>query len=250
MPKYLKYFYPKNVKIPGTRLTPVGLAKRNGKTVYRCICDCGEEVFPASSEIKTRTFSCGCLGIEKRSKVHTTHGLSKRPEYFASHHAFSRCYDPSSRDYKDYGGRGIRCEFETATEMTEWLVKNLPKPSPKSVLDRRNKGGNYSRTNLRWVTQAASNRNKRTNRMIEIGGISKPLCDWAEETGIGKMTITCRIKRGTPKSLWLYKGHISAEMMWEHKSAALSAALKQQEGIPYNPKNYQGKATWEQPSLT
>jgi hypothetical protein len=64
------------------------------------------------------------------------------------------------------------------------------------------------------------------------------------------MTITCRIKRGTPKSLWLYKGHISAEMMWEHKSAALSAALKQQEGIPYNPKNYQGKATWEQPSLT
>lgn len=98
--------------------------------------------------------------------------------------------------------------------MALWLVKNLPKPKGKFYLDRKDNQGHYSAKNLRWVTPKQSGRNHRGNHRIVINGISKLLCEWAEETGISAMTIHTRIKLGLPEKLWLFKGKISKSVLW------------------------------------
>ena len=76
----------------------------------------------------------------------------------------SRCYNKNKKNYKYYGGRGIKvCD--------EWLGKNgynnfkkwaLENGYKKELsIDKRNNDGNYSPDNCRWVNQRIQNINKR-----------------------------------------------------------------------------------------
>ncbi len=156
MPSLQKYFYPKNVLIANTRLTPVAITRIKGKIRYKCQCSCGNVIFPTPCEIGKRTFSCGCLSQENKIKNGTTHGLSKTKEYAASFNAFTRCRKPNSKYWKWYGGRGIEVKFKTIEEMTRWLINNLPRPSGKYFLDRIDNDGHYEPGNIRWLTSKES----------------------------------------------------------------------------------------------
>lgn len=211
--KDIKHFYPKGIKIEGTRLTPVGTTRKRGRMHYQLVCDCGKPVIADPPSITTgRVKSCGCLKKELHAEMFTTHGLSDRPEYFAAFNAFQRCHNPKSKYYKWYGERGIKCEFESHAEMAEWLVKHMPRPEGKYFLDRVNNDGNYSRTNLRWATTKESARNHRGTRAICIDGITKLLSEWAKEAGLNPMTLHSRIAAGFPQDMWFYKGKITKQV--------------------------------------
>lgn len=72
-----------------------------------------------------------------------------------------RCNNIRSPAYKNYGGRGIKNKFESFDEFFDYVVGKL-KISPAGLtIDRIDNNGHYEKGNIRFVTKAENNRNKR-----------------------------------------------------------------------------------------
>ena len=109
-----------------------------------------------------------------------------------------RCYNPRNHAYKWYGARGIRvCE--------KWLTfkgffKDMGSKPSGLQLERIDNNGNYESSNCKWATLLEQKNNTRTNRHIEIEGITKTAAQWAAAFKIDKDTFLSRLKRGlSPK---------------------------------------------------
>lgn len=205
--------FEKGKKISGTRLTPTEILKHNG-IAYLCRCECGRQTIAAHADIVRKDKkSCGCLRSDLAAKRMRTHGLTGRPEYYAALNAFRRCTNPKDASFKDYGGRGIKVEFKSPIDLAKWLVRKLPKPAGVFVLDRINNSGNYASGNMKWSTRSESARNRRDNNIVTIDGVSKPMVEWSDQSGVGSMTILNRIRMKYPDSLLLHKGKISKIML-------------------------------------
>lgn len=111
------------------RLTVIGTpqTKKVSKgyiTYVRCKCDCGNEKMVQQENLMSgNTKSCGCL----HQDVLTKHGLSNTPLFYIWSSIKHRCYNPKSRNYKYYGGNGIKMcdkwknDFKT---FYEWVMNN------------------------------------------------------------------------------------------------------------------------------
>jgi len=220
--------FPKGEKIKGTRLTPMGIVfDKRGRWMYECQCDCGEKTNTYHPELVSgRKKSCGCFGLEQRIKAHTTHGISKRPEYYVAFGAWGRCNNKKDAAYADYGGRGIKCLFDGPEDMALWLVNHFPRPSKGLVLDRADNNGNYEKGNLRWVTKKQSLNNRRNTVMVTIGGVTRPITEWAEEHGLNANTILGRIKKKLPEALWLRKGDVTISVLAQYEYGELKNGSK------------------------
>jgi hypothetical protein len=109
-----------------------------------------------------------------------------------------RCHNPSHRQYKNYGGRGIfvwaswRVNPET---FIAWVNKNLgPRPTKAHSIDRINNAKGYEPGNLRWATAKEQTRNTRVNHRIEFGGRTLTIGEWAEELNLPYHTVYNRLK--------------------------------------------------------
>ena len=76
----------------------------------------------------------------------------------------SRCYNKNKKNYKYYGGRGIKVCDEWLGEngynnFKKWALENGYKK--ELSIDKINNDGNYSPDNCRWVNQRIQNINKR-----------------------------------------------------------------------------------------
>jgi hypothetical protein len=74
-----------------------------------------------------------------------------------------RCENPASKDWHNYGGRGIGvCDaWHDVTAFISWMEENLgPRPEGMSI-DRINNNGNYEPGNVRWATRSQQVRNSR-----------------------------------------------------------------------------------------
>ncbi|KKN68772.1 hypothetical protein LCGC14_0447920 [marine sediment metagenome] len=72
-----------------------------------------------------------------------------------------RCNDPKIKSYKNYGGRGIKCLFKSFNEFADHVINELKVDPRDLTVDRINNDGHYEPGNIRFVTQAENNRNKR-----------------------------------------------------------------------------------------
>ena len=76
-----------------------------------------------------------------------------------------RCNNPKSKDYKNYGGRGITVceEWSNSFESFYSYVSVLPHYGEEGFsLDRINNDGNYEPGNVRWATRKEQNCNRRS----------------------------------------------------------------------------------------
>ena len=164
--------------------------------LYKCYC--GNEFKASLSNIKNNNIkSCGCLKkelIAKRNKLNsTTHGLTTHRLYNTWNNIINRCNNQKSKDYKNYGGRGIKvCD--------RWLnVENFINdmfPSYKNGLsiDRENNDLGYSKDNCRWATKEVQHRNTRKIRKSNTSGYRgvsfyKSNNKWAVRINVNKKDI-------------------------------------------------------------
>lgn len=155
------------------RLTAINrCGKVGGKTLWRCVCDCGNTTDVTISNLRNgHTQSCGCLCAEKTRAVKTTHGgksTSNPDRLYAVWRAMKqRCYRPENRAYRYYGAKGVTVcdEWRDSYEaFRSWSLANGYDEKAKRgdcTIDRINCAGNYEPDNCRWVNMTVQAHNKR-----------------------------------------------------------------------------------------
>lgn len=181
------------------RLTVIKRIENDSRNHARflCQCDCGNFKNILSRSLKSgKTKSCGCLAKEVHSKSKFKYKKEKNFKriYNIWNSMKQRCNNIKSKDYKNYGGRGIKVCDEWKNDFMSfynWTINNGYKDD--LTLDRIDVNGNYEPNNCRWVTWKEQGNNTRVNRIIEYNGKKKTLSEWAKELNINYSTLNNRI---------------------------------------------------------
>jgi hypothetical protein len=178
---------------------------KNNRIYFNCKCDCGNQKEIRGSHLKGGLIvSCGCYHKKVTSTISQkviTHGKSQTRLYRVFMDMKTRCYNSKSKDYKNYGGRGITiCKewLQDYTSFEDWALKNGYDESAKKgvcTIDRINVNGNYEPSNCRWVSNKEQANNKTTNHYITYNGETKTISQWSSITGISKSVILNRLVR-------------------------------------------------------
>lgn len=133
---------------------------KHHKWVWLFKCDCGVDHLAIGASVrKGDILSCGCLQKEIVSGLHKKHGMAGSLLYLTWRQMHTRCYNPNSQDYKNYGGRGIKVE-ERWHKFENFLADMGEKPSSELTLDRIDNNLDYGPNNCRWATRLEQQRNK------------------------------------------------------------------------------------------
>jgi len=138
-----------------------------------------------------KTKSCGCLSTEQKRIRETTHGMSNSPEYKAWSKMKSRCQDKFGKDWKDYGGRGIKIYGKW--ENFENFFKDMGRKPENHSLDRIDNNGHYEPSNCRWANKFQQANNRRNNHLINVDGVYLTIAQCAKRFKIKQATIERRI---------------------------------------------------------
>lgn len=151
-------------------------SSRRWGSYWVCICDCGTRKEVSQGSLRRGdTRSCGCLRVEVVRALFQTHGHGHpiSPEYRAWRNMINRCERPATKEFKDYGARGIRVCPRWRSSFENFLADIGLRPSPNHSLDRVDNDGNYEPGNCRWATRLEQQHNKRR-------AYSRPVLELAE----------------------------------------------------------------------
>jgi hypothetical protein len=135
---------------------------KHGARQWRCRCDCGSILVVTGSKLRgSITRSCGCLGIDLRTK----HGLADSRLHYAWRNMRQRTRNPKRLDYRHYGERGIGVcdQWNDFPTFHAWAIDNGY--GDNLTLDRIDNNKGYEPGNCRWVTQAVQVLNRRCSKL-------------------------------------------------------------------------------------
>lgn len=192
----------------GRLVAQYSLPERNSRRYYvwKCVCDCGNEVeLPTDRLTCGNTKSCGCLQADARAangRRNLRHGMAKhdieRPKlYMQWRSMIDRCKDTRLKVWSVYGGRGITVCDEWANSFEayrDFAYANGYKDG--LTIDRINNEDGYFPDNVRFVTCKENQRNKRNNRNVTIGGVTRCVSAWAEIFHLTRTVFTNRLNKG------------------------------------------------------
>lgn len=190
------------------RLTALALVDASGNAKWECVCDCGRELVVEANRLQTgNTKSCGCFLVDSRKSRMFLHGhtCKNSPEYRCWASMIQRCTNPNAKKYSYYGGRGITVCDAWRNSFLVFMSDMGPRPNGAEI-DRTNNDLGYSKENCRWATRKEQCNNQSSNVLIAVDGETATLAQWSEKSGICRVTILNRIKRG-----------------WEPKAAVFTA---------------------------
>lgn len=182
------------------RLTVEKVIYQKGKaTRVDCLCECGNRKQIIISDVRSgHTKSCGCLQKESISMVGYKHGLSAKDYrlYSIWSKVLTRCNNPKTKEYKDYGGRGIKVCDEWqgehgAENFFEWSYSHgYVEPL---TLERIDVNGNYEPSNCKWIPKGEQvNNTRRTNRYT-YKGETLTLNEFAEKYNLNIIRLRSRV---------------------------------------------------------
>jgi hypothetical protein len=112
-----------------------------------------------------------------------------------------RCSNQKTKQYKDYGGRGIRVhpDWTGPGGFAKWFEHVGARPSSQHTIGRIDNDKNYEPGNVRWETRHEQMANFRRNHNVTIGGVTLHITEWARRIGVTAPAFAARIKRGWPE---------------------------------------------------
>jgi hypothetical protein len=141
------------------------------RVAWLCLCECGNTCIIETHLLKSgKTKSCGCLKVEKIRERCTKHNESRGRLYSVWIDIKKRCYNPKYKQYKDYGGRGIKVcdewlhDFSSFKEFALAHGYNSNAKYGECTIDRIDVNGNYCPENCRFVDMKTQCNNKRREK--------------------------------------------------------------------------------------
>ena len=122
-----------------------------------------------------------------------------------------RCINPRHKEYRYYGGRGIKV-CERWLNFENFAADIGQPPSPKHSIDRKNNDGDYEPGNVKWSTQVEQVRNRGIAIYVEINGVRRHLAEWAEVSGNSYSKLLQRLRRGIVGEMLLKTGRYRRTM--------------------------------------
>lgn len=136
------------------------------------------------------------------------HGMRDSQEYNIWYSMIERCTKPNHKFYKNYGGRGIKISKDW--EKFENFYRDMGNKPLGKTLERIDNDGNYCKENCKWATFAEQALNKRSNRLLTVGGVTKTVKEWSDTSGLDYDIISKRINK----------------LGWNHKDAVTTKVKK------------------------
>lgn len=135
---------------------------KTGQTLWRCVCQCGNEVdVPVSRLVKGNKKSCGCLVVDTARLTSTKHGMRNTKLYSIWESMRKRCYDVNHDSYEHYGKSGITVFEEwnnNSSSFFKWAESNGYRDGLS--LDRICNGKGYYPDNCRFINKTSQGLNK------------------------------------------------------------------------------------------
>jgi len=155
--------------------------KIGGQHFWLFKCDCGvEKVIRKRSVVcpSADIVSCGCYNRKIVSEIHSgennfnyVHGMTGTQFYKKWKGILARCYNPNMQNFPRYGGRGIKCLWESFKEfkndMYESYLEHIRKYGEyETTIDRIDSNDDYYGNNCRWATWEEQRANRRVNKQL------------------------------------------------------------------------------------
>jgi hypothetical protein len=184
------------------RLTVIGYAgteKENSYWYCKCNCIDGNITKAYGGNLRFGVIkSCGCLAIELTKEKSTTHGHNKNGKqsrtYITWLNMLTRCQNPNTPNFMDYGGRGIEV-CKRWQKFENFLLDMGERPKGKT-LDRKENDKGYYLENCRWASKEEQQNNRRNNINLTYRDKTQTITQWGREINMPPRVINYRIKTG------------------------------------------------------
>lgn len=129
---------------------------------------------------------CGRVYIKRRQAVISNEGMSHvncinyvdKPQPYYKHFNMKfnalrqRCLNPNNSNYKNYGGRGIKCNYENVIDFyndhwDNYLQHCVTHGISETTIERIDTNGDYVKENITWATHVEQNQNVRKMKMFK-----------------------------------------------------------------------------------
>lgn len=161
-------------------LTVIKSIKIKNRKMWLCVCKCGEKLTKSYSYLKQNNYICKKDRHKIRKEINVF-WLTRKKLMSVHHNMKCRCNDITNKNYKNYGGRGIRVcdEWKKFNTFYKWAMENGYKEGLS--IDRIDNNGNYCPENCRWVDKYVQMNNKRDNILITYNNKTQSLRAWCRE---------------------------------------------------------------------
>lgn len=137
----------------------------------------------------------GLTRAEVNRLVFTKHGHARAGHITRTWRCWAlmrdRCRNPNNRQWKDWGGRGIT--FCDRWESFTTFLADMGEKPKGLTLGRIDNNGPYCPENCRWETWLDQNRNRRSNRIFTVAGVTGCMTELAGHFGLSVQTVSARI---------------------------------------------------------